>query len=238
MGADRPQIRDFVAESALDTRGSWACIHKTMVSLAKVKAGGRTYWRIVESRRVNGKPRPVPILNLGTADALLERLLKAPEGHLRIQSFQHGDVAALKAAADRLGVEKILDRHLQKLRKPKSRSLPVGRTSAGSRGVRSTARERSGEFSLVVEPSLLDLSFLLPPSASLLASPEPLRGGSSGTVTRDVRCFRGSDRFTRRRLRRLLRSGSRGESPLRGSHRTGLVDLTSGSSSRYLTRTA
>jgi hypothetical protein len=175
-----------------------------MVSLAKVKAGGRTYWRIVESRRVNGKPRPVPILNLGTADALLERLLKAPEGHLRIQSFQHGDVAALKAAADRLGVEKILDRHLQKLRKPKSRSLPVGRTSAGSRGVRSTARERSGEFSLVVEPSLLDLSF--PPSSSLLASPEPLRGGSSGTVTRDVRCFRGSDRFTRRRLQPLAAS--------------------------------
>ncbi len=99
-----------------------------MVSLAKVKAGGRTYWRIVESRRVNGKPRPVPILHLGTADALLERLLKAPEGQLRIRSFQHGDVAALKSAADRLGVEKIFDRHLQKLRKPKKRSLPVGQT--------------------------------------------------------------------------------------------------------------
>jgi len=99
-----------------------------MVSLAKVKAGGRTYWRIVESRRVNGKPRPVPILNLGTADALLERLLNAPEGHLRIQSFQHGDVAALKAVADRLGVERILERHLQKLRKPKRRRLPIART--------------------------------------------------------------------------------------------------------------
>jgi hypothetical protein len=53
-----------------------------MVSLNRVKAGGRTYWRIVESRRVNGKPRPVPILNLGTADALLERLLAAPQGQL------------------------------------------------------------------------------------------------------------------------------------------------------------
>ncbi len=99
-----------------------------MVSLNKVKAGGRTYWRIVESRRVNGKPRPVPILNLGTADALLDRLLRAPEGQLRIRSFQHGDVAALKAAADRLGVENILQRHLHQLRKPKRRSLPIGRT--------------------------------------------------------------------------------------------------------------
>ncbi|MFQ5505680.1 MAG: IS1634 family transposase [Planctomycetota bacterium] len=99
-----------------------------MVSLQKVKSGGRTYWRIVESRRVGGKPRPVPILHLGTANALFDRLLKAPEGQLRIQSFQHGDVAALKAAADRLGVEEILERHLQKLRKPKRRWLAIGRT--------------------------------------------------------------------------------------------------------------
>jgi len=99
-----------------------------MASLNKVKAGGRTYWRIVESRRVNGKPRPVPILHLGTADALLDRLLKAPAGQLRIQSFQHGDVAVFKATADRLGLEKIFDRHLQELRKPKRRNLPIGRT--------------------------------------------------------------------------------------------------------------
>ena len=99
-----------------------------MVSMDKVRSGGRTYWRIVESRRVNGKPRPVPILNLGTAEALLDRLLRAPEGHVRIQSFQHGDVAALKAAADRLGVERILERQLRKLRKPKWRKLPIERT--------------------------------------------------------------------------------------------------------------
>lgn len=110
-----------------------------MVSLNKVKAGGRTYWRIVESRRINGKPRPVPIMNLGTADALLDRLLRAPKGQLRIRSFQHGDVAALKAAADCLGVERILQRHLHKLRKPKRRSMPIGRTlllAAFNRAVR------------------------------------------------------------------------------------------------------
>ena len=86
--------------------------------------GGRSYWRIVESRRVNGKPRPVPVLYLGSADDLLNRLLEAPGGALRVQSFQHGDVAALKAAADRLGVVSIIDRHVGK----RARGLSVGTT--------------------------------------------------------------------------------------------------------------
>ena len=91
-----------------------------MASLQRHVVKGHTYWRIVESRRVNGKPRPVPILYLGTADRLLERLLEAPSGGLRIRSFQHGDVAALKAAADRLGIVSIIDRHFprQKGRRP------------------------------------------------------------------------------------------------------------------------
>lgn len=83
-----------------------------MASLQKVRVQGRTYWRIVESRRINGKPRAIPILHLGTADALLNRLLASPEGSLTVQSFQHGDVAALKAVADRLEVVSIIDRHV------------------------------------------------------------------------------------------------------------------------------
>jgi transposase len=95
-----------------------------MASLQKHRVGGRTYWRIVESRRINGKPRPVPVLYLGSADELLNRLLNAPEGELRIQSFQHGDVAALMAVADRLGVVSIIDRHVPK----RARGLSVGTT--------------------------------------------------------------------------------------------------------------
>jgi len=95
-----------------------------MASLQRHVVRGRTYWRIVESRRVNGKPRPVPILHLGTADNLLLRLLEAPAGRLRIQSFQHGDVAALKSAADRLGVAAIIDKHVPARR----RGLSAGTT--------------------------------------------------------------------------------------------------------------
>jgi transposase len=87
-------------------------IYKSMASLQRHVVKGHTYWRIVESRRVNGKPRPVPVLYLGTADNLLQRLLEAPEGRLRVRSFRHGDVAALKAAADRLGIVSLIDRHL------------------------------------------------------------------------------------------------------------------------------
>jgi len=95
-----------------------------MASLQKVRVQGHTYWRIVESRRVNGKPRPVPVFHLGTADALLDRLLNAREGHLRLRSSQHGDVAALKAMADRLDVVATIDRHV----KTRRRKLSVGTT--------------------------------------------------------------------------------------------------------------
>jgi len=84
-----------------------------MASLQRHVVKGRTYWRIVESRRINGKPRAVPVMHLGTADALLERLLNAPAGPLRLRSYQHGDVAALKAAADQLGVVSIIDEHVR-----------------------------------------------------------------------------------------------------------------------------
>ena len=75
-----------------------------MASLQQVKVGQQSYYRLVESRRVNGKPRPVPILHLGTADQLLQRLLAHREPQLTVRSYQHGDVAALKAMADRLGL--------------------------------------------------------------------------------------------------------------------------------------
>lgn len=95
-----------------------------MASLQRHVSNGLVYWRIVESRRVNGKPRAIPILHLGTADALLERLLNAPAGALRLRSFQHGDVAALKAAADRLAITSIIDKHVPQ----KRRDLSIGTT--------------------------------------------------------------------------------------------------------------
>jgi len=122
-----------------------------MASLQRHVVSGHTYWRIVESRRVDGKPRPVPIMHLGTVDRLMERLLEAPAGRLRIHSYQHGDVAALKAAADRLGVVAIIDKHVPERR----HRLSVGNTlllAAINRAVR--PRSKRGWAAWAAQTSL------------------------------------------------------------------------------------
>ena len=123
-----------------------------MASLQRHVVHGRTYWRIVESRRVNGKPRAVPLLYLGTADALLERLLQAPAGRLRIRSFRHGDVAALTAAAQRLGIISLIDKHVPRQR---HRTPSVGTTlllGAINRAIR--PRSKRGWSAWAAETSL------------------------------------------------------------------------------------
>ena len=81
-----------------------------MASLQARRVRGHTYWHIVESRRVNGKPRPIPIAYLGKADDLLVRLQAADT--LRLRSCSHGAVAALWQQAQQLDVAGIIDREL------------------------------------------------------------------------------------------------------------------------------
>ncbi len=81
-----------------------------MASLQAVRAHGRTYWRIVESRRVNGKPRPVPIAYLGRSSDILARLQASDSIQLRSRS--HGAVAALYSLAQELDIVGTIDRHL------------------------------------------------------------------------------------------------------------------------------
>lgn len=81
-----------------------------MASLQRVRVRGHYYWRIVESRRVNGKPRPIVVAYLGKADDLLARL-KSTES-LRLRSRSHGAVAAVYALARELDVAGTIDRHL------------------------------------------------------------------------------------------------------------------------------
>src|SRR3972149_2685973 len=81
-----------------------------MASLQRVRVRGYSYWRIVESRRVNGKPRPIVIAYLGKADDLLARLKSADA--LRLRSRSHGAVAAVYALARELDISATIDRHL------------------------------------------------------------------------------------------------------------------------------
>lgn len=66
--------------------------------------------RIVESRRVNGRPRAFVLAHLGKADALLKRLRVGDP--IKVASRAHGAVAALYALAEELQVAETIDRHM------------------------------------------------------------------------------------------------------------------------------
>ena len=85
-----------------------------MAIIQKKVSRGHTYWQIVESRRVNGKPRPIVLMHLGTADGLLRRLQKADGRPVKARVFQFGPLAALWNIAAELDVVGIIDRHTYK----------------------------------------------------------------------------------------------------------------------------
>lgn len=95
-----------------------------MATIQKRKSRGHTYWSIVESRRVNGKPRPVILAYLGTAEALLKKLQEGiPQ---KVKSYNHGLVVALLATAEELEIVQSINRHLPQ------RQLRDGFTVGGS----------------------------------------------------------------------------------------------------------
>jgi len=77
---------------------------------------GRAYYSVVESRRINGKPRPVIVQYLGTAEKVL-RLVQARQAAQRpkdahVRTF--GGVAALLDLAQQLDLIGLIDAHLPK----------------------------------------------------------------------------------------------------------------------------
>lgn len=85
-----------------------------MATIQKKKSRGHTYWQIVESRRVNGKPRPIVIMHLGTADTLMRRLQEGPGKPTTAKIIDAGALAALWKMAEELEVIQVIDGHVQK----------------------------------------------------------------------------------------------------------------------------
>ena len=83
--------------------------------VAKV-VGGRRYWQIVTSRRVDGKPRQVVLAHLGSADKLLERLSSGEQKPLKARVLQFGLIGAAWNLAEELGLVELIDRHIPKRR--------------------------------------------------------------------------------------------------------------------------
>lgn len=87
-----------------------------MVSIQPYTSRGNKYYRIVESKRVDGEPRPVVVEHLGTAETLLQRLRGEDDG-TSVRSKSHGAVAALKAVADEFEVESLITTHAEDTRR-------------------------------------------------------------------------------------------------------------------------
>jgi transposase len=95
-----------------------------MATLQKRISRGHTYWSIVESRRVNGKPRPVILEYLGTAEALLKRLTEGVPK--KVRSYTHGDTAVMLDIAEEFKIVETINKHL------KSKPFRDGFTVGGS----------------------------------------------------------------------------------------------------------
>ena len=81
-----------------------------MPSIVGKKQGNKTYYYLVESARVGGKPRIVSQRYLGPAEEIVARLSEAGPGEPdRTRHLAFGDVAAVWAMLERLKVAEIVD---------------------------------------------------------------------------------------------------------------------------------
>ena len=103
-----------------------------MATIQAKTSRGHKYWYIVESRRVNGKPRPVVLAYLGKPLDLLRRLQDVARP-LTVKSYAHGAVAALLRVVAELQVPELINAHVKAQRpyfaeKPLRNRLTVGIT--------------------------------------------------------------------------------------------------------------
>lgn len=85
-----------------------------MASLQRKVIHGHPYYYLVESRRVNGRPRPVVLAYLGSANTLLQRLRQQHTEPTRARLSQFGGVAALYDLTQQLRLVELIDQHAPK----------------------------------------------------------------------------------------------------------------------------
>jgi transposase len=85
-----------------------------VASIQRKMIHGRPYYYLVESRRVNGRPRPVVVQYLGTPDNLLQRLQQLHGEPVRARITQFGGVAALYDLARQIRLVELIDQHAPK----------------------------------------------------------------------------------------------------------------------------
>lgn len=143
-----------------------------MATIQSKVTNGHKYWYIVESRRVNGKPRPIVLEYLGKAENLLRRLQQGIGEKLKVKSHSHGAVVALLDVSRKLDVVATINRHIHSRRayrpdKPLRNNITAGATlllaavgrvcmPTSKRGWWSWAQTSSCDYLLRVSLSKLD----------------------------------------------------------------------------------
>jgi len=90
--------------------GNHMVYYPDMSSIVGKKRGNQTYYYLVTSGRVDGKPRIVDQQYLGSAQEVMARLAGAPAGDpVRTQHKKFGDLAAVWGILQRLGVVGAID---------------------------------------------------------------------------------------------------------------------------------
>jgi transposase len=86
-----------------------------MPSLKKKIIKGHIYWYAVEMARINGKPKQVWQMYLGTAEKIIE-VMKGSEDktYAKFKSFQYGKIAAMLQISEELKFIEIVNKHSDK----------------------------------------------------------------------------------------------------------------------------
>ena len=89
-----------------------------MASLIKKKKGKRLYYYMVESKRVNGKPRIVNQTYLGPVERVVRILSEYPKRvePKEVEHLNFGLLAALLSLAKRINLVDTINRHTSKRR--------------------------------------------------------------------------------------------------------------------------
>jgi transposase len=139
-----------------------------MASLTAKVIHGNTYYYARECQRINGKPKIVRTTYLGSANDLIAAALQHKQGQtpqpLSVDIAAFGDVVALYALAQQIGLVELLDRHLPK----RDQGLSVGQyllLAAINRAVHPTSKLRFADWYRTTT-----LARLLPATADQLSS--------------------------------------------------------------------
>src|ERR1035441_10929391 len=118
-------------------RAPRAVLPRSTASLVAKRQGQRTYYCLVESARVGGRPRIVSQRYLGSADEVAARLGEAGPGEPeRTRHLAFGGLAAVWGVLERLGDAGIVDEAAGERRGggPPAGGAPPRRGGGGQRG--------------------------------------------------------------------------------------------------------